>query len=1186
MYLKSLSLHGFKSFPSSVVLQFNKGITSVVGPNGSGKSNVSDAIRWVLGEQSAKSLRGGKMEDVIFFGTQSRKSVGYCEVTMTLDNADRLIKMDFDEISITRRQTRNGESNYKINGVNARLKDVLELFMDTGIGKEGYSIIGQGKIEEILKAKSDERRLLFEEATGIVKYKSRRTEANNKLNKEKENLIRVDDILKELETQVGPLKEQSEKAKEYLTLYEEKKQLHIALFLLEVTEAELIYDQLDEKVKLQEKEITSKNDEYNQKENTIIILKEEQISLADEIKLLQEELSNSKENYLNKNHSISLLNEKTITIESSINRLLNEIEIKKENTSKSEEFLSKYNDELLEKTKEVNSLEAIKEEKKLKLSELLEDGKLNDDTLKNLNQEILVNTKEFATCQNNIQNEEEAYEKLNEETESIIDEIKLQQSILDEQLLKKTMLEKTIIDNEEELSSIKSKILSNENKSKEAKELSFELFNKRNEKNALYQQKNAKLKALEDANSSHLGYYDSVKFVLNESFNGVLGTVGDVFSVEDTYELALETILSSQVQNIITKTDIDAKNIINILREQNKGRATFLPLNKVKTYQEPEKKLLNEKGVIGFFKDLVSYDEMFEPVASSLLQNTLVIDTLENAVSFTNKHKNKIRIVTLTGDVLSTTGSMAGGSSKKNQVSIFKNKRILKELQEEVKDLNLELDNLEKEYNNSNEKVNRYKEELAYSRDYFNTLNQTYTQNKSELQTSTIKWQYAKEELSKIANKDEFLLKEIESKNILISKLYEEFEVLKTQKDELSKTYEEYVKSLDFHKDKKEEQQNEINKIEISIGSINEEIRSIKSNIDREEKNILSFNEEILSIKNNISNEEETKKNIALEIENMKDKNSNLFEENENLEKSIFKKEAILKEKSDKQSYLEDSNKNLYKEISQISMVLSKDEATLLNTKENIKRLYDSIWSEYELTLQACKEIQNSNVIDKSYDTIKKEFNTVKNSLKKLGNVNVSAIEQYKEVSERYEFLIAQRADLDEARLKLNTIIKDLTSLMEEQFITQFDIIRENFKEVFVDMFEGGEADLVLTDKDDPLNSPIEIYAQPPGKKLKNLILMSGGEKSLTAICLLFGILKMKPSPFCVLDEIEAALDDANVNRYASFLKEFSKETQFILITHRKGTMVIADTLYGVTMEEMGISKLVSVKLTDYYDED
>ncbi len=1187
MYLKSLHIHGFKSFPTSVTLEFNKGITSVVGPNGSGKSNVSDAIRWVLGEQSAKNLRGAKMEDVIFFGTANRKSVGYCEVTMVLDNSDKKINLDFSEIRITRRQTRSGESTYQINGVNSRLKDIQELFMDTGIGKEGYSIIGQGRIEEILKAKSDERRLLFEEATGIVKYKKRRTEAFAKLEKQKENLIRVNDILKELEVQVGPLKSQSDKAKQYLALYETKKTHQIAIFVSDIKDKETTEQNYITSINNYKINIEEKQKEYNQIEATLVTLKEQQEDLKTQLKQLQVDFSSSKDYHISLNHEIDLNQEKIHSIDENIARLETELNAKKLEIEQKEAEIKEEESNITLVRERYNILQSELKQKEAELHLLQKNLGDNDQTLKDYNNKILLNAEEIAKLQNKISNEEELYENLNLETDNIIDEIKgLEYEInsLKEEVI---VYEQDVKNSSIDLEKLKNDIKEFDQFVKDIKEEQLLISRKKNEISQLYHQKNATFKALDDAQKSHMGYYDSVKYVLNgvdqkdHRFNGVLGTVGDIFTTKKEYELALEITLASQIQNIITDNETTAKNIISVLRDENKGRCTFLPLNTVRTYNDTDVSFLKENGVIGFFKDLVDYDKLFEPIANSLLQKTLVIDTLDNAVSFNKKHKNKIKIVTLDGDVLSTTGSMTGGSQKKSTSSIFTNKRLLSDAEADVKKLKIELDKILDQEQKIEEKSDYYRDELSFARTSFADKQQFSSESSQLFETTKLKLNFKQDELAKIKNKDKDLLNQITQKNIDIKAFYVTLSQLNLTKKTLLEELDNFTKNLDEHKGKKDLEQNILMDINVKLTRERELENNHSQNIQRLKNIILTLDRDITNLTSSKNNDLGAKVALLNEIDEKIKKKNTIGATNEELIKTISLKENALNECSKSQEKLERTNKDLFIQINELSKALDKDEMYLENVSNEIKKLYDDVWNEYELTYQMCLEYPP---LDIPLNEIKKIYQDALRQIKQLGQVNVLAIEQYMEVSERYEFLLTQREDIVEGEKKLNVVIAELTTLMEEQFNEQFAIIKQNFQEVFKNMFGGGNADLVLTEVDDPLSSPIEILAEPPGKKLKNLMLMSGGEKSLTAICLLFGILQMKPSPFCVLDEIEAALDDANVDRYAHFLSEFKEDTQFILITHRKGTMVIADTLYGVTMEEMGISKLISVKLEDYTD--
>ncbi len=1185
MYLKALYIHGFKSFPSSVTLEFNKGITSVVGPNGSGKSNVSDAVRWVLGEQSAKNLRGSKMEDVIFFGTANRKSVGYAEVTMVLENKDRKIALDFDEIKITRRQTRSGESTYQINGVNSRLKDIQELFMDTGIGKEGYSIIGQGRIEEILKAKSDERRLLFEEATGIVKYKKRRSEAFSKLAKQKENLLRVNDILKELEVQVGPLKTQSEKAKKYLSLYDTKKIHQIALFVSDISDKEKIEKDYIKEIADYKQNIEQKQAQYDSVEQAIINSKETIVNLTEQLKSLQEDFSNGKEFSISLSHSININEEKINSIEENLFRLESELSQKNNETLLKQEEITAEEEKIKAVEIKLSELANELQNKENELLAIQKDLGDNDEVIKGFNAKILNNAENIAKLENKISNEEDLYENLNNETDDIITNIK---SIKDEI---ETLKEATIIHEEDvtnttsDIEKLRNDIKEFEQSVKDLKETQLELNTQKNKVSQSYHEQNAKYKSLLNAQKAHTGYYDSVKYVLtkvdsNDSrFSGVLGTVGDIFTTKKDYEIALATTLASSIQNIVTDNETTAKNIINILRQENKGRCTFLPLTTVKTFSDSDSHFLKEKGVIGFFKDLVAYDAIFEPIAKSLLQRTLVIDTLDNAVNFNKKYKNKIKIVTLTGDILSTTGSMSGGSSAKNTINVFANKRILSDTETLVNDLKQKLDNIILEDTKLEEKSDYYRDELSYARTTFSDKQQFLGECKHLFETTKLKLTYKEEELEKTENKDKLLLEQISTKNLEIKELYKTLESLNEEKQALQKELDDFSKNVDKNKDIKELNQTDLMNINVQITKENELKNSYKQNIFRLENIIKALTQDIDTIQKNIKIDKENKASLNNIIDDTIKKRDSVNTNNEDFVKTIDSKETALKECIKNQENLEVSNKSLFIEINELTKALDKDELYLQNVSNEISKLYDDIWNEYELTYQMCLELPK---IELPYQEIKKIYADTSRELKQLGAVNVLAIEQYMEVSERYEFLLAQRDDILSAEKKLDIIIKDLTSLMETQFNEQFAIIRQNFKDVFQNMFGGGSADLILTDEDDPLSSPIEILAEPPGKKLKSLMLMSGGEKSLTAICLLFGILQMKPSPFCILDEIEAALDDANVDRYAKFLADFKEDTQFILITHRKGTMVIADTLYGVTMEEQGVSKLISVKLEDY----
>ncbi|MFV0504902.1 MAG: chromosome segregation protein SMC [Lachnospirales bacterium] len=1171
MYLKKIELQGFKSFPEKIIFEFNKGITSIVGPNGSGKSNVSDSIRWVLGEQSAKSLRGDKMEDVIFAGTANRRALGFAEVSLYLDNSDGLLALDFREVKVTRKVFRNGDSAYSINGVNCRLKDVQELFMDTGIGKEGYSIIGQGKIDEILKSKSEDRRLLFEEATGIVKYRSRKKESESKLAKERENLDRLKDIILEIENQLEPLKKQSENAIKYNEYYEKLKLYTINLFLMENTN-------LIETLEIKKNELNELN--YNLDET-----KREEINKRDELekkgnkyKIVIDEIenNNNEENKLNleinnKENEIKVVKEQINNNENNVKNLILEIE-KNKNKLADMEVYAKEEAVKLEKTVEL--LKNVKEEKSAKEKEYEELNQFlikRENELKELNVSIVESSEKIKNITEKCDIEEELYESISDEKEEILSQIGYYKSKIEEAnndiknirqvLEEEKSKERDLIDREK---IFLTKKFETEIKYKEAN------INK-NDVNHKFSEINGRISTLQNLEKEHHGFFDSVKYVLNKKHSGVLGVIGELLEVPKEYEEAIEVALGGRIQNIITENEDVAKEIIEDLKENKKGRCTFLPLTSIRySLVNPPK----EEGVIGIASEIIQYNKLIGSAVKSLLGKTIIVDKIENAIAVSKKYKNSFRIVTLTGEEFNIGGSMTGGSRGKNKSQIFSRSREINEGEEKLKYLKAELVELSESCLKFEKDLERINSEQGYIREEMESSQRVFNEKSNELNKINLELEYNTKLLNTKIEEDDKLTKAILEKNNLIRGLYEEIKLLEQSKIKYVEELNSFENNMENNKDEKDRHIKKLIDISSKISKLEENVTNIKENVLRIKKEEEELKIEVLKQNNKkveLESSVKDKNSIINEIENeIELTQENLIELVENKKEKLVLKEklSILIEN------LEMEVKAIEKRINVFENSIIKMENTIENLDKDIMLKSEKIWNEYELTLRGCKDFEE----DFDEEFLRENIVTLKTDLKNLGHVNFSAIEQYEETRERYEFLTKQKADIEESEKKLKGIIEELIKLMEEQFSENFQIIRENFKLVFKDIFQGGEADLVLDNKD-VLNSGISIVAKPPGKKLTNLNLLSGGERALTAIALLFSILRMKPSPFCVLDEIEAALDDANVDRYANFLRRFSDTTQFILITHRKGTMEIADVLYGVTMEEQGISKLVSVEL-------
>lgn len=1186
MYLKCLDLYGFKSFPEKVKLEFNKGITTVVGPNGSGKSNISDSVRWVLGEQRAKSLRGEKMEDIIFAGTQNRRPLGMAEVSITIDNSDGKMPIEYTEVTVTRRVFRSGESDYLINGSQCRLKDIQELFMDTGVGREGYSIIGQGKIDEILSTKSEDRRRLFEEAAGIVKYKNRKIEAISKLEKEKQNLERVEDIIGELELKIEPLAQQSEKAKAYLGYKEELKQLDINYFKLRVDKIDEELKKIEYNIEILKNDLNDKNKAQDSKKQKISNIKLQIEEISEKLQSFNERISSIRTEIEKKQGEIKLTKEQIQNLELNINRLENEIDQK--------------NVSINDKTQEINI-------HKTKLNAV--DLSLSSEKTKLLNEET-----EFSKLSNILVENEEYIEEYKSQ---LIEKIKKTTNIKGNFSRNNAMLDQ-FKNRKEQITSEKAYILSqinnnnvhinaqekkNEQYLEARKDLEVyknklqcdkqEILNKiENEKKRIdhktrvYNECQSKLKVLSDMEKSHEGFFRSVKEILtrkangDKTFDGVYGAVGELIIVDKKLEVAIEIALGSAVQNLITKTEDDAKKAIEFLKRNNMGRATFLPISAIrgKTFGNERNKIISEKGVVGIAKDLIEYDTEFDGVISSLLGKVIIMDSMENAITLSKRHNQSYKIVTLDGEILNPGGSMTGGSIAKKSSNLFGRSREINELKESIIVIKKEIEEFKSNLLLFEDEKNKIDEKSDYFTTKDTELHYQIISAKDDIEKSKVLINEHKNKLELYIIEEKQLDEQIADVEKSSIEFEETLNHLQLEIEQLDNKVSSYQADLQSEKDIREEMLSNITNIKINITNF-EQIRiSSCDNIKRLENEIKTLKKEISDKVVDINNNKELvlKKKNDIEI----------------IEKNIENDYIVLKSSEEELILLSEQRRNNQKEViqleekqSQILDIISqlKNDIFKVETKkekfeDEKQRLFDEIWEEYEITYQGAKEFL---INDLPESQLVLRLKNIKLSIKELGNINVNAIEEYKEVKERYEFLSEQKNDIIKAEESLIKIIQELSSLMEQQFQEQFNIISENFNVVFSEMFGGGKAYLKLSDEDNILESGIEIIAQPPGKNLQNMTLLSGGERALTAVAILFAILKMKPSPFCILDEIEAALDDANVKRFANYLKKFAGNNQFIVITHRKGTMEAADVMYGVTMQEQGVSKIVSVSFED-----
>ncbi len=1181
MYLKRMELQGFKSFADKTTLEFMPGITSVIGPNGSGKSNISDAIRWVLGEQSMKSLRGSKSEDVIFAGTQSRKSLGFAEVSIVIDNTDGKLPIEYSEVTVTRRLYRSGETGYFINKAPCRLKDILELFMDTGIGKDGYSIIGQGKIDEILSNKSEDRRNIFEEAAGIVKYRVRKVESEKKLEQTKVNLLRINDILSEIEGNIEPLKIQADKAKKFLDLREELKSIEIGLFLYNI-------DTYKQKIEEVTKDIEIMNNQKSEEENAL----ENKQELKEKLKLELDELINKIEEMQN------LSFESTNRIE----KLNSEINVAQSRISNNEENYGRYALEIEEINERIKKLEEEKETKIQKKTNLFSNREkfqkeleeketaLAEISSKLTEQETKIEEKK-KVVQNNIDIKYEKlsdintqkinYENYEKREATVKTETQVTISELDQNRLSKEEISKGFYEIEGKKNNLTKQL--NEN----TKEI--ELINKKIEEydntiNDLLSEsriKESRLKFLIETEKEKEGYTKSVKSLLlacekdSDLNRGVHGVLANLISAPKEYETAIEFALGAVLQNIVTEKEEDAKKLVEHLRKYNLGRASFLPISSVKG-KKLDKLIKNSlSGVIGIAADLVNYDKKYDGIVQNLLGRTVIVDTMDTGIVLAKQNGYSFKIVTLRGDIINPSGAISGGSVATKTVSILGRTNEIESLEKNLKQIEEKLQKIKldkQEYLSKNENIIGKTKELEKQLQEIDIVYATEHQKVVFVEQNVLKLEVKlaslKEEAKELQLKKEESLKlreQIEQEVSKIDKENDELNIEIKSFADINSDNQKYVDDLNF----------DITNLKISVSSFDESESSIDEMVER-------INEDIKNNKISIENKIADREKIVEDNNELKIKIEQITQEIEkvklDVETSGSKVEELKNlriEKNKKLENTEGSIKEQLKIIEDLKEQCSKLELKKSKTDIELEQVINKMWEEYEVTPNNAKEYEKpSNVT-----LVTKKVNELRNDIKALGSINVDSIEEYKQTKERYDFICEQRLDLENTSSKLKKVIQEMTNIMKEQFSKQFKIINKNFGEVFKELFGGGKAELKLLDEDNILECGIDIEVQPPGKKLQNMMLLSGGERAFTAIALLFAILKINPSPFCVLDEIEAALDDVNVYRYAEYLKKFTTHTQFLVITHRKGTMEAADTVYGVTMEENGISKLLSMKL-------
>lgn len=1181
MRLKALEMQGFKSFPDKTVFNFNHGMTAVVGPNGSGKSNIADAVRWVLGEQSTKNLRGSKMEDVIFGGTKIRKPLGFAEVTLRLDNTDRTLDSDRDEVSVTRRYFRSGESEYMLNGQVVRLRDVHELFMDTGLGRDGYSLVSQGRIADLISSKSGQRRDMLEEAAGISHYRYRRNDANRKLDQAEENLVRLRDILSELESRVGPLKTQSEKAQKFLVLAKEKKELEIGLWLHTI-------DTTRVKLRDQEDKLSIAQGQYDSVEAALTQIEtdsEEIIAKSQDITVRIDNIRNNSTSY----------EEKAVQLEG-------QISVEKNTILHNEQTIERIRRDMSDASNSENTLKKEVEDAQAEIAELLNEieakrkeldsAALNIADAKNETGEFADRIAEISQKITDLT--EKVSEKRIEETtaNSSIEEISGRVSNIegvlstrngyiteleDKRNACQSQLDKLNDTATEIMNAVSGYSLRVNNRQEKADKLKSAI----DARGLDILQKKDKIRMLDEMEKNMDGYSGAVKAVVREAKGGALrgihGPLSQLISVEDRYAIAVETALGSAIQNIVTDSENDAKRAINFLKENKSGRATFLPLTSVKSKPFTEKGLDDCYGFVDMADRLLDYDKKYDEIIRSLLGRTAVAEDLDSAIVIAKKFSYRFKIVTLDGQVVNAGGSMTGGSRGHNS-GILSRTNEKEKLNEQLKKLAAEQEKDNEEYKRLNVELSSAKAELDASEADLKRTQEDIIRKESELALIDGKLDTANAAL-------EELRREKKNASIRITDLEALKAAAQTEIDRLNKEMGSLQADLDVvthSREKLEEKKEELAQIEAKINldilALEKDIEAKKEAVDLLNRRMASHEGRLDDLNDEIAIIEKANSDIELKIQELTKQAQEFHELGASAKSDI---EALINERTQcdaKSAQLRSEERAKSAEREKISGELARLEERKAQMEKQLDDAVNKLFDEYQLTKSDAEAL---NIVIEDYQQAHRSLQELKGKIRALGNVNVGAIEEYKEVSERYEFMKAQLDDIEKSRDELNRLITELTSKMAEQFKAQFVRINSYFGETFVELFGGGKAELILENPNDVLECNIEIKVQPPGKNVQNIDLLSGGEKGLSAIALLFAILKVAPSPFCIFDEVEAALDDVNVARYARYVRRMTANTQFILITHRRGTMEEADVLYGITMQEEGVSKLLELQTAE-----
>lgn len=1188
MNFEKIDIYGFKSFADRVEIKFEPGITAIVGPNGCGKSNVADSIRFVMGESSAKSMRGSSMQDVIFNGTEKRKAQSYCEVSLYFDNSKKIFNLDYDEVILTRKLYKSGESEYLINKNTCRRRDIVDAFRDIGLGKESYCVIGQGKIDSILSAKPEDRRNVFEESAGISKFKEEKNQSENKLERVNENLVRINDIIAELEKQLGPLKTQAENAKIFLDLSNRLKELEINIYVYGYENSnkqkEKIYENIkaiDEELALKQKDFEKALQEYEQNQAKID-------EFDETINTLRDELLNLTVALEKQNGEVKLFNEKISILKEQNEKLTGQIEQGKFETQKNSELIEK-----LQKDKELaeNHIKEVEFESKSLESNynlIIEKLRLGEADAESFDSELYSTLEMSGDIKSNLLKYKTELSSLKErqvELQGEGDNLKQEDKALDDKISQA----------ESEIERIEKSI---ENKTNEKKQIlnsinEFnEKFNEINEKidakKVEYHTKLSKFNVLSEMKEYNEGFAVSVKRLLEQAHDGtsiggkVIGVVASLMKVPAKYEVAIEMALGASVQNIVTKNEEDAKDLIAYLKYNKFGRVTFLPITGVKERYMPQSILskLSMKGVCGVASELIDFDEKYRKVFSSLLGSTLIVDNIDNAVEFSRATGYQVKIVTLDGDIISPQGSMTGGSRKDNSTNLLGRDREIETLKVQLENLKKDMESLEKQAESIRTESGKQSDLLSVKIDEIHNLEMDKAKQEEFIDSCDEQKDEIEESLASHEISFSALLDKIDFVENEIERISKEQQAVDSKKSQASESKKQASDNFGKLRNQRDELFEKIGEVKIKLETAKNDLKNIESELERltisNAQTEYRTKENLLEVQKNNQDIE----NFNVQITNIIS-NSTFSSSSKKVELVREKIAEVTDEKKKCQDLMNkaDGNKMLLAgEIQRANDRRAKEENAIVKIDTDLENMQNRVWEEYQMTYGDAKQMA---IPDFDLKAGTEECADIKKRIQKLGNVNLAAIEDIKTISERYDDLVVQRDDLTKAQTDLRTIIKDLTTKMEEKFKDQFDQIRKNFQVIFRELFGGGRADILLEDENNVLECGIDIIAEPPGKKLQNITLLSGGEKALTAVAILFSILKLRPMPFCVLDEIEAALDDANVERYAKYLHRYSGETQFIVITHRKPTMELADALYGVTMEEKGVSKVVSVKLSD-----